>query len=53
MRGSAKRAAAQSMAREFGSRGIHVAHIIIDDKIGADETAPMPDSASLALQGTV
>ena len=45
LRGSAKfggfaaskfalRALAQSMAREFGPKGIHVAHIIIDGAIG-------------------
>ena len=29
------RALAQSMAREFGPRGIHVAHVVIDGQIGA------------------
>jgi len=29
------RALAQSVAREFGPRGIHVAHVIIDGKIGS------------------
>jgi NAD(P)-dependent dehydrogenase (short-subunit alcohol dehydrogenase family) len=40
----ALRAVAQSMARELGPRGIHVAHIIIDGQIGADDTTPTPDS---------
>ena len=30
------RAVAQSMAREFGPQGIHVAHIVIDGQIGRD-----------------
>ena len=40
----ALRAVAQSMARELGPRGIHVAHIVIDGQIGADDTAPTRDS---------
>lgn len=40
----ALRALAQSMARELGPRGIHVAHVIIDGQIGADDTTPTPDS---------
>jgi len=40
----ALRAVAQSMARELGPRGIHVAHIIIDGQIGSDDTAAGPDS---------
>jgi NAD(P)-dependent dehydrogenase (short-subunit alcohol dehydrogenase family) len=39
----ALRAVAQSMARELGPRGIHVAHIIIDGRIGEDDGSP-PDS---------
>lgn len=37
------RALAQSMAREFGPKGIHVAHVIIDGRIGnggPDQLAP-------------
>jgi NAD(P)-dependent dehydrogenase (short-subunit alcohol dehydrogenase family) len=55
LRGSAKfanlaspkfalRAIAQSMARELGPRGIHVAHVIIDGQIGGDEEGRAPDS---------
>jgi len=40
----ALRAVAQSMARELGPRGIHVAHIIIDGQIGVAESAAAPDS---------
>jgi len=40
----ALRAVAQSMARELGPRGIHVAHIIIDGQIGAEDTTSSPDS---------
>src|SRR5215471_17596157 len=40
----ALRAVAQSMARELGPRGIHVAHIIIDGQIGAEDTGSSPDS---------
>jgi NAD(P)-dependent dehydrogenase (short-subunit alcohol dehydrogenase family) len=44
----ALRAVAQSMARELGPRGIHVAHIIIDGQIGGaaggDDDTRAPDS---------
>jgi NAD(P)-dependent dehydrogenase (short-subunit alcohol dehydrogenase family) len=44
----ALRALAQSMARELGPRGIHVAHIIIDGQIGeaaeGDDGGRLPDS---------
>ena len=40
----ALRAVAQSMARELGPRGIHVAHIVIDGRIDADDTGAAPDS---------
>ena len=42
----ALRALAQSMARELGPRGIHVAHVIIDGQIGGgdDDAARAPDS---------
>jgi NAD(P)-dependent dehydrogenase (short-subunit alcohol dehydrogenase family) len=44
----ALRAVAQSMARELGPRGIHVAHVIIDGHIGgtagSDEGGRLPDS---------
>ena len=41
----ALRAVAQSMARELGPRGIHVAHIIIDGQIGGgDDGGRLPDS---------
>ena len=40
----ALRAVAQSMARELGPRGIHVAHIIIDGQIGRADAAAAPDS---------
>ena len=33
------RALAQSMAREFGPRGVHVAHVIIDGQILSERTA--------------
>ncbi|MCH7864572.1 MAG: SDR family NAD(P)-dependent oxidoreductase [Proteobacteria bacterium] len=35
------RALAQSMAREFGPRGIHVAHVIIDGQIMSDARADL------------
>jgi NAD(P)-dependent dehydrogenase (short-subunit alcohol dehydrogenase family) len=55
LRGSAKfanlaspkfalRAVAQSMARELGPRGIHVAHVIIDGQIGEAQAGAPPDS---------
>jgi NAD(P)-dependent dehydrogenase (short-subunit alcohol dehydrogenase family) len=44
----ALRALAQSMARELGPRGIHVAHVIIDGHIGGpagnDDGGHLPDS---------
>jgi NAD(P)-dependent dehydrogenase (short-subunit alcohol dehydrogenase family) len=44
----ALRALAQSMARELGPRGIHVAHVIIDGQIGGtagnDDGGSLPDS---------
>ena len=44
----ALRALAQSMARELGPRGIHVAHVIIDGQIGGtaedDDGGRLPDS---------
>ena len=40
----ALRAVAQSMARELGPRGIHVAHVVIDGRIDADDTGAAPDS---------
>src|SRR5208282_3951462 len=44
----ALRAVAQSMARELGPRGIHVAHVIIDGQIGGtakgDNDTRSPDS---------
>lgn len=44
----ALRALAQSMARELGPRGIHVAHVIIDGQIGAapvvEDGGRLPDS---------
>ncbi|HZT19330.1 MAG TPA: oxidoreductase, partial [Dongiaceae bacterium] len=40
------RALAQSMARELGPQGIHVAHVIIDGSIGenAEESRLSPDA---------
>lgn len=46
---SGLRALAQSAAREFGSRGIHVAHVVIDGRIqpaGADHHQPEAGAAS-------
>jgi NAD(P)-dependent dehydrogenase (short-subunit alcohol dehydrogenase family) len=40
----ALRAVAQSMARELGPRGIHVAHVVIDGQIGAAEAGAPPES---------
>lgn len=40
----ALRAVAQSMARELAPRGIHVAHVVIDGRIGAAEPGDAPDS---------
>ncbi len=46
----ALRALAQSMARELGPKGIHVAHTIIDGQIGenADATRLSPDALAAA-----
>jgi len=49
----ALRAIAQSMARELGPRGIHVAHVIIDGQIGGttgsdDDTRLAPDAIAEA-----
>jgi len=44
------RALAQSMARELGPRGIHVAHVIVDGVIASERTAafaPVGDDAAL------
>lgn len=38
------RALAQSMARELGPRGLHVAHVIIDGTIGQDGAGPAADA---------
>ncbi|MGH6848263.1 MAG: hypothetical protein ACREC0_12750, partial [Methylocella sp.] len=43
------RALAQSMARELGPKGIHVAHVVIDGQIGAERNRDLlsergPDS---------
>jgi NAD(P)-dependent dehydrogenase (short-subunit alcohol dehydrogenase family) len=35
------RALAQSMARELGPRGVHVAHVIIDGQIESDRSRPL------------
>jgi len=42
------RALGQSMAREFGPLGIHVAHVVIDGQIGAaqERSAPRPEPAA-------
>lgn len=37
------RALAQSMAREFGPRGLHIAHVIIDGMIGQESDAESDD----------
>jgi NAD(P)-dependent dehydrogenase (short-subunit alcohol dehydrogenase family) len=59
----AKRALAQSLAREFGPKGVHVAHVIIDGLIDTPNTKNMdfnggapdgklsPDSVSLINPG--
>ncbi|WP_119462203.1 SDR family NAD(P)-dependent oxidoreductase [Rhodospirillaceae bacterium SYSU D60014] len=39
------RAVAQSMARELGPRGIHVAHIVIDGQIGSGEDGTLKPEA--------
>lgn len=40
----ALRALAQSMARELGPRGVHVAHVVIDGMIGTAPDGAAPDS---------
>jgi NAD(P)-dependent dehydrogenase (short-subunit alcohol dehydrogenase family) len=40
------RALAQSLARELGPRGVHVAHVIIDGQIRAPGRAPVDSSVS-------
>ena len=42
------RALAQSMAREFGPKGIHVAHVIVDGGILADGRQAAADDAQLS-----
>lgn len=42
------RALAQSMAREFGSKGIHIAHIVIDGQIGGGDTQIPPEAIAEA-----
>jgi NAD(P)-dependent dehydrogenase (short-subunit alcohol dehydrogenase family) len=44
----ALRALAQSLARELGPEGIHVAHVIIDGQIGADAPTAKLDPAAIA-----
>jgi NAD(P)-dependent dehydrogenase (short-subunit alcohol dehydrogenase family) len=39
------RALAQSMARELGPKGIHVAHVVIDGQIGAESDATLSPAA--------
>jgi len=46
----ALRAVAQSMARELGSRGIHVAHIVIDGQIGDEDAAGKPPDNRLRTE---
>ena len=40
---AALRSLAQSTAREYGSQGIHVAHVVIDGGIGGDDGLLSPD----------
>ena len=50
----ALRATAQSMARELGPLGIHVAHVIIDGRIdGAFTRANAPDAAALLARDEI
>jgi NAD(P)-dependent dehydrogenase (short-subunit alcohol dehydrogenase family) len=50
----ALRALSQSMAREFGPLGIHVAHIVIDGAIdGAFTRANQPDAAARMAHGDI
>ena len=44
----ALRALAQSMARELGPQGIHVAHVVIDGQIGRDAEARQLDPDAIA-----
>ncbi len=48
----ALRALAQSMARELGPRGVHVAHVVIDGRIDSERTrarfGDLPDDRTLA-----
>lgn len=44
----ALRALAQSMARELGPQGIHVAHVIIDGRIGRDAESTQLDPDAIA-----
>ena len=44
----ALRALAQSMARELGPKGIHVAHVVIDGQIGRDKDARQLDPDAIA-----
>ena len=43
----AKRALAQSLARELGPRGVHVAHVVIDGVIDSPNTAPWGEKVPL------
>ena len=45
----ALRGLAQSMARELGPRGIHVAHFVIDGGIRSDRRPPSPDKPDALL----
>jgi len=45
----ALRGLAQSIARELGPRGIHVAHFVIDGGIRSDRRAPSPDKPDALL----
>jgi NAD(P)-dependent dehydrogenase (short-subunit alcohol dehydrogenase family) len=47
----AKRGLAQSLAREFGPKGIHVAHVVIDGLINTDRVKGMMGEAK--EEGTV
>jgi NAD(P)-dependent dehydrogenase (short-subunit alcohol dehydrogenase family) len=44
----ALRAIAQSIARELGPRGIHVAHVIIDGQVGGTDDGNRPPDSRLA-----
>ena len=46
----ALRAVAQSMARELGPRGIHVAHVILDGQIGANDDGGRPPDSRLGAE---